>query len=151
MPPQIKTILVPVDFSTGSNRAVEWAQAFAAAFGARLVLLHVIDTSANALIGGPGGVLAPPPPAALYDELRNEARAAMAELAARTPQAAPVIHEGSPRQEILTTAAEINADLIVMGTHGRTGLAHLLFGSVAEHVVRHARVPVFTIRCPEAA
>jgi nucleotide-binding universal stress UspA family protein len=151
MPLQIKTILVPVDFSAGSNCAVEWAQALAAAFSARLVLLHVIDTSANAMIGGPGGVLAPPPPAALYDELRDEARAAMAAMAARIPDATPVLHEGAPRQEILNTAAEIKADLIVMGTHGRTGLAHLLFGSVAEHVVRHASVPVFTIRCLEAA
>jgi nucleotide-binding universal stress UspA family protein len=61
-----------------------------------------------------------------------------------------VIREGSPRQEILSQAADLGVDLIVMGTHGRTGLAHLLFGSVAEHVVRHARVPVFTIRCLEA-
>jgi universal stress protein A len=150
MPPQIKTILVPVDFSSGSNCAVEWAQALAGAFGARLVLLHVIDTSANALIGGPGGVLAPPPPAALYDELRREARTAMADLAGRTLGATPLIREGAPRQEILAVATEVHADLIVMGTHGRTGLAHLLFGSVAEHVVRHAPVPVFTIRCREA-
>jgi universal stress protein A len=151
MPPQIKTILVPVDFSAGSNCAVEWAQALAAAFEARLVLLHVIDTSANALIGGPGGVLAPPPPAALYDELRDEAKSAMAALSARMPAATALLREGAPRQEILSAAAEVHADLIVMGTHGRTGFAHLLFGSVAEHVVRHARVPVFTIRCLDAA
>jgi nucleotide-binding universal stress UspA family protein len=150
MPPQIKTILVPVDFSAGSDCAVEWAQSLRDAFGARLILLHVIDTSANAVIGGPGGVLAPPPPASLYDELRKEARDAMDELAVRLPGAQPVIREGSPRQEILAQATGAGADVIVMGTHGRTGLAHLLFGSVAEHVVRHARVPVFTIRCLEA-
>jgi universal stress protein A len=151
VPPQISTILVPVDFSAGSEAAVEWAQALATAFGAHLVLLHVIDTSANALIGGPGGVLAPPPPAALYDQLREEARTAMAALAARVPGASALIREGSPRQEILATAAGVKADLIVMGTHGRTGLAHLLFGSVAEHIVRHASVPVFTVRRREAA
>jgi universal stress protein A len=151
MPPQVKTILVPVDFSSGSDIAVEWAQVLAEAFGARLVLLHVLDTSASALIGGPGGVLAPPPPVALYDEMREEARSAMATLAQRVPEATTLIREGTPRQEILRAAADLGADLIVMGTHGRTGLAHLLFGSVAEHVVRHAPVPVFTIRQREAA
>lgn len=151
MPPQIKTILVPVDFSSGSDAAVEWAQALGSAFGARLVLLHILDTSANALIGGPGGVLAPPPPAALFEEMREEARSAMAALAQRVPDATPVIREGAPRQGILSAAADLNADLIVMGTHGRSGLAHLLFGSVAEHVVRHASVPVFTVRQREAA
>lgn len=151
MPPQIKNILVPVDFSSGSDAAVEWAQALGSAFGARLVLLHVIDTSANALMGGPGGVLTPPPPAAFYDHLREEARGAMAALAQRVPDATPLVREGAPRQEILSATTELKADVIVMGTHGRSGLAHLLFGSVAEHVVRHAAVPVLTVRQREAS
>jgi nucleotide-binding universal stress UspA family protein len=71
----------------------------------------------------------------------------MAALAVRAPGAEVVIRDGSPRHEILGVAASRHADLVVMGTHGRTGLAHALFGSVAEHVVRHAAVPVFTIRC----
>jgi universal stress protein A len=151
MPPTVKTILVPVDFSAGSEAAVEWAQVIAARFGAVLILLHVVDSSANAIIGGPGGVLAPPPAAALYEELRDEARRAMADLAARTPGAQTILRDGTPRLEILAAAQEVGADLIVMGTHGRTGLAHLLFGSVAEHVVRHAPVPVFTVRRRESA
>jgi nucleotide-binding universal stress UspA family protein len=57
-----------------------------------------------------------------------------------------LIREGIPRHEILAAAMAVKADLIVMGTHGRTGFAHLLFGSVAEHVVRHGPVPVFTVR-----
>jgi nucleotide-binding universal stress UspA family protein len=149
MPPVIRTILVPVDFSAGAEAAVEWAQAIAARFGATLVLLHVVDTTANALVGAPGGALAPPP--TLYEELREEARRALAELGERTPGARTVLREGVPRSEILAVAKEVGADLIVMGTHGRTGLAHLLFGSVAEHVVRHAPVPVFTVRRPESA
>ncbi len=146
MPPRVNTILVPVDFSPGSEAAVEWAQALADAFSARFILLHVVDTSTSAVIGGPGGVLAPPPPPMLLDELRDEARKAVAELASRVPGATTLIREGAPRQEILVAAKDLGADLIVMGTHGRTGLAHLLFGSVAEHVVRHATAPVFTIR-----
>jgi universal stress protein A len=151
MPPEVKTILVPVDFSEGSAAAVEWAGRLSECFGARTILLHVIDTSASAMIGGPGGVLAPPPPAAMYDELRKEARDSMDALVARVPGATPMLREGTPRQHILRVAQEVGADLIVMGTHGRTGLAHLLFGSVAEHVVRHAPVPVFTVRRPGAA
>lgn len=146
MPLRVETILVPVDFSPGSDGAVEWAKTLAAAFGARVVLLHVIDTSSAAIIGGPGGVLVPPPPAAYLDGLREEARADMAQVLARVPGASHLLREGTPRQEILAAAHEVKADLIVMGTHGRTGLAHLLFGSVAEHVVRHAGVPVFTVR-----
>lgn len=148
MPPRINTILVPVDFSAGSVAAVEWAQALAGAFGAKIVLLSVIDVSVSAIMGGPGGVMVPPPPESLLDQMREEARTEMAEVAARVPGATTVIREGTPRHEILEVAADVKADLIVMGTHGRTGLAHLLFGSVAEHVVRHSEVPVFTIRGP---
>ncbi len=114
MPPRVSTILVPVDFSPGSEAAVEWAQTLAGAFSAMLILLHVVDTATSAVLGGPG--------------------------------AKTLIKEGAPRHEIVTAAKEFGADLIVMGTHGRTGLAHLLFGSVAEHVLRHAPAPVFTVR-----
>lgn len=146
MPPRISTILVPVDFSSGSAAAVDWAQAIAGAFGARIVLLSVIDISVSAIMGGPGGVMVPPPPESLLEQMRQEARTEMDAVVARVPGAVPIIREGTPRHEILKVAAEVGADLIVMGTHGRTGLAHLLFGSVAEHVVRHAQVPVFTVR-----
>jgi nucleotide-binding universal stress UspA family protein len=145
MPLSVRRILVPVDFSAGSDAAVQWAQALGDAFGAELVLLHVMDSSVSSMVGGPGGVLAPPPPAALFEEMRRDAQKALEAVGARVPGAVQVLREGSPRQEILNAADELKADLIVMGTHGRTGLAHLLFGSVAEHVVRHARVPVFTV------
>ncbi len=148
MPPRINTILVPVDFSTGSAAAVEWAVAIAGAFGAKIVLLSVVDVSVSAIMGGPGGVMVPPPPESLLEQMREEARTEMAAMAGRVPGATPIIREGTPRHEILSVAGEVGADLIVMGTHGRTGLAHLLFGSVAEHVVRHAEIPVFTVRGP---
>ncbi|MDP3766726.1 MAG: universal stress protein, partial [Dehalococcoidia bacterium] len=57
-----------------------------------------------------------------------------------------IIREGMPRSMILDVAREVGADLIVMGTHGRTGLTHVFFGSVAEHVVRHSRIAVLTVR-----
>jgi nucleotide-binding universal stress UspA family protein len=57
-----------------------------------------------------------------------------------------MVREGMPRAAILDVAREVGADLIVMGTHGRTGLTHVVFGSVAEHVVRHSRIPVLTVR-----
>jgi nucleotide-binding universal stress UspA family protein len=70
----------------------------------------------------------------------------MAKVAARYPQAKTRIREGSPRTGVLDTARDVGADLIVMGTHGRSGLAHIFFGSVAEHVVRQSQIPVLTVR-----
>src|SRR3989304_10249496 len=96
-----------------------------------------------------GNRLLPPPEGAMgpaVDELIDRVRADTAEevarLQARFPQARTMVREGSPRPMILHVAAEVKADLIVVGTHGRTGLAHVLFGSVAAHVVRHSRIPV---------
>jgi nucleotide-binding universal stress UspA family protein len=70
----------------------------------------------------------------------------MAKVVERFPGAQPLIREGPARSTIIEVASEVEADLIVMGTHGHTGLTHLLIGSVAEHVVRHSRIPVLTVR-----
>ena len=75
----------------------------------------------------------------------------MRQLAARFPTARTLIKEGTPRSVILEVAADLDVDLIVMGTHGRTGLAHVFFGSVAEFVVRHSRIPVLTARQEESS
>jgi len=64
----------------------------------------------------------------------------------RVPGIEGVIREGSPRPVIVESAVELQCQMIVMGTHGRSGLTHLLMGSVAEYVVRHSRVPVLTVR-----
>lgn len=137
---QISRILVATDFSAHARKALEWARFFADAFRAELVLLHVIDIFSLAETA---------PATAGFDPLyllREQAHKCMAELKALVPDAETVIREASPRPVIIDAAVELKCQIIVMGTHGRSGLAHLLLGSVAEYVVRNSKVPVLTVR-----
>lgn len=148
-PPQLIRILATTDFSPGAEVAVQWAATLAQRFEAELILLNVIDLSF---------LLVPSLPAsgpivhADYDVLqsfREEANRQMALVKERYPHARSEIREGSPRPVILEEAVSLDASLVVMGTHGRSGIAHLLLGSVAEHVVRHSKVPVLTVPLPK--
>ena len=138
---QPRRILIATDFSPGAEGALAWAKALATAFHAEVVLLHVLDLSRF-----PPNLAAAPAAEGLLDHFRIETKQEMAKMAERFPGARPIIREGMPRAAILEAAVETKADLIVMGTHGHTGLTHAFFGSVAEHVVRHSRVPVLTVR-----
>ncbi|MDR7554588.1 MAG: universal stress protein [Armatimonadota bacterium] len=149
-PLRLQRILAATDFSPGAEPALRWAMGLAARFDARVTLLHVLDLSLGALAGLPPEMAAMPATIELAERVRAEAEEQMRRLAARFPDAVPLLREGTPRAAILEVAKEIGADLIVMGTHGRTGLAKVLFGSVAEHVVRHSPVPVLTVRQPDA-
>ncbi len=148
-PPRVKRILAPTDFSPGAESALQWASSLSAAFGADLVILNVLDLSLAGVAGLPMEFAAMPAAAELIDRLRADAKTEMAKVAARYPKAKTLVREGIPRTGILDTAREVGADLIVMGTHGRSGLAHIFFGSVAEYVVRHSRIPVLTVRQEE--
>lgn len=148
---EIKRILVPTDFSPGAEPALAWAAKLAGCFGAEVVLLHVLDVRLAALAGLPPDMAAMPAVDELVEGARAEAEVQMKQLASRFPGAKTLIKEGSPRNVILEAAANLDADLIVMGTHGRTGLAHVFVGSVAEHVVRHSRIPVLTARQEESS
>ena len=135
-------VLVAIDFSDGSDEALAQAIDLAKQTGATLDILHVVEFGAEVFPYGlsyfedRGGLIAH-----LDRELSRRAdMAAATGVTARTR-----LREGSAAREILEHAREIGADLVVVGTHGRTGLAHALLGSVAERVVRHARVPVLTI------
>ncbi len=147
---RLSLILVPTDFSPGAEPALRWAATLAAASSAEILLLHVLDFITPALM-----VATPEMGVWIDDEavqrIRSEAAAAIAGEAARLPRARTLIRDGMPRSVILEVAAESRADLIVMGTHGRTGLTHMLLGSVAEHVVRHSSLPVLTVRQWETA
>jgi nucleotide-binding universal stress UspA family protein len=145
-PVHLTQILVPTDFSPGADAALGWAQSLGAAFSAKVVLLHVVDLSIAALAGFPSTLAAVPAAGELLDRIRTESEEEMHRLVARIPGAQGMVREGMPRAAILDVAREVGADLIVMGTHGRTGLTHVVFGSVAEHVVRHSRIPVLTVR-----
>ena len=137
----IHTILHPTDFSAHSEHAFRLACALARDYDARLILLHVASTPL--VVYGEG--VAPLDPEVYYAEEK-------AKLFALTPgpaiRAEHRFEEGDPGAEIPRVAQDVHADLIVMGTHGRTGLGRLLMGSVAEQVMRHAACPVLTVRTP---
>lgn len=143
---RVTRILAPTDFAMGAEPALRWAATFGEAFDAEVILLHVLDLRLGALAGLPPESAAMPAVDELARIARAEAAQQMSQLAKRYPQARTLIREGSPRALILDVAASEGTDLIVMGTHGRTGLAHVFFGSVAEHVVRQSRIPVLTVR-----
>ena len=141
-------ILVPSDFSELSGMALEFGQELAERVGASLHLLHVIEDpfAAGAI---PSEVYVPDVPA-LRAALVTEAEAQLAGLVPdRVRDALRVtidVKVGKAASAICEAAATTPCDLIVMGTHGRTGVAHLFLGSVAEKVVRTAPCPVLTIR-----
>jgi nucleotide-binding universal stress UspA family protein len=146
----LRHILVPTDFSQSSANALTYGAAFATRFGAELYLLHVVQDLALFI---PEAVMVTPPLLPPVEQFIAAARAALeraiGDLAQPEVRIRPEVAEGAPFEEIVRFAKERNVDLIVMGTHGHTGLAHLFLGSVAEKVVRRAPCPVLTVRHPE--
>lgn len=149
-----KTMLVPTDFSAGSRAALALAADLAKVHGASLVILHVAELlpglTADTMVHAEGGGA----PMRLEDFHREQTLAWMEQdraLAhAREVPVELVFALGSVVPAVIDETAKRNADVIVMGTHGRTGLAHLVMGSVAERVLRQSRVPVLTVRVPDA-
>ena len=144
----IKRILVPIDFSKDSLKALAYARDFAKPFGAELLLLHVIEpiyyaTPVDMYVTTPNMTL-------LLDEQRRVGSQQLARFGAdlekKGTPARTMLKTGAPSQVIADTAKNAHADVIVMSTHGRTGLAHMIMGSTAEKVVRHASCPVLTVR-----
>src|SRR6266545_1167979 len=139
--------LIPVDFSEYANQAVEYAIGLASKLGARLTLLHVIQPLP--LAGVDMGVTLPYTYIQdLEAEIANSMQAYLERVTAAGLEGEIAVVHGVPFQEILETAKTQQVDLIVMGTHGRTGLQHVLLGSVAEKVVRLAPCPVLVVRQP---
>jgi nucleotide-binding universal stress UspA family protein len=144
-------ILVPTDFSPAADQALARARGLAEAFGASLHLIHVFEDPFTAAAYAPEVFAALPPDyreAALADATRQLDERLGAE-ERRTFGSTTDVIVGLPAREIVRFAAAHDIDLIVMGTHGRGGLAHLLLGSVAERVVRTAPCAVLTVREPE--
>jgi nucleotide-binding universal stress UspA family protein len=139
----IRTILCPTDFSDHSGQAFRLACSLARDYGARLLVLHAAE-----------------PPVLLFDEAGNRLphaedyrEAARKQMPAPRPDVGPVAAEylladGEAAAAILAAARQVKADLIVMGTQGRSGVARALIGSVAEDVLRKAPCPVLTVRLP---
>jgi nucleotide-binding universal stress UspA family protein len=143
--PEIKRILCPVDFSETSEHALRYAIDLASRLGADVRLLHTYQLPTYAL---PDGALLARPD--FVNNLTTELQKQLDELVHRYAGHGVALEakltEGLAFQEIDRVAQEDGADLIVMGTHGRTGMKHLLLGSVAERVVRTAKAPVLTVR-----
>jgi nucleotide-binding universal stress UspA family protein len=137
-------ILVAVDFSPCSEYALDYACALAAKLGATINLFNAIGASLPELSVGLTDQM--------MESLRRSNLSTLETLAsprrANTNIAALLVEPGDAREGILRAAGATNADLIVMGTHGRRGVARVLLGSVAESVLRRASCPVLTVRLP---
>jgi nucleotide-binding universal stress UspA family protein len=148
---QLKKILFPTDFSDLSRHALKYALSFAKAYEAELHVMHVVDEAYQYWMAmGPSSLPVGPLPDELLDLSKRELTRFVEEHLSEA--GVSVVSEaivGRPFVEIISYAKDRNVDLIVLGTHGRSGLRHVLLGSVAERVVRKAPCPVLTIRHPE--
>jgi len=146
---EIRNILAPTDFSPHSEVALKYACALAERFGAKL---HVLNILSEVLPVGPDPMISPILPPEYYTESEAQSREALKD-AIKPEWGKPAAVEtavkwGSPVEVVIEYAKATHADMIVIATHGRTGLSHVLLGSVAERIVREGPCPVLTIRDP---
>lgn len=143
----IKRILVPVDFSDPSLRALDYAIEFSRPLKSHLILLHVVEPVYYPMAADMYGVGLDL--SNVYEDIERAARAQLSRLAGklrvRRVAVRTLLSLGTAHQVIVESAKKLKADLIIMATHGRTGLSHVLMGSVAERVVRTAACPVLTV------
>jgi len=136
-------VLIALDLSPISAHAMDVGAGLAKALGAQIGLVHVVDPK---LAGAPEGGF---PASVILDQLREEGRRVLETASRRVgndPPAWEYLVEGSPSREIIKAATEWKADLIVLGTHGRSGISRAFFGSTAEAVLRHSQIPVLAVR-----
>ena len=139
-------VLVATDFSECSKTAVDAAIELAKRYDAALTLVHVVEIPTYAYAGSEWMPFDPTP---LHEAARETMQKALADVQKTMPSADAKLQPAGPAwQRIIAVARDIGADLLVLGTHGRTGIKHALIGSVAERVVRHSPIPVLTICRP---
>ena len=142
-PGELKNILVPTDFSKASNKALKYAVSLARKIGSQITPIHVIK---------PRPIESEPYPVWLgFDPRLAEADCTLLKVCKEQHVHPPllrntVVREGTPHREITKAARDLQADLIIIATNGRTGLAHALLGSTTERVVRRAPCPVLVVR-----
>jgi universal stress protein A len=145
---EIRSILLPTDFSDYANHALSYAASLARQFGASIICLHVIEPVMPAV--GYTGLTEPLPMVDLSEQLVESASRELPKIAESEECAGLAVEEiiahGDSATEIVRVATERGVDLIVIASHGRTGLGRILFGSTAESVVRHARCPVLVVK-----
>ena len=147
---ELKRILVPTDFSEHSEQAARYAAELAKRFGAEIHCIHVVDIPAD--LQGTSAYYMTGPSEQFLDQIREESKKNLETFAQKNLAGAAVqtaFLEGSPFVQISRYAQEQKIDLVVIATHGRTGLKHVLFGSVAEKVVRKAPCPVLVVKREE--
>ena len=143
---QIKTIVFPTDFSNGARAAMDHATSLAKDYQAKLILLYVIQDISIAEWYIPSSLSVGDLVEDMQKSAWQEMDKWMAEVSQQVKDAEKMVVRGVPFVEIIRIAKERSADLIVIGTHGRTGIDHMLFGSTAEKVVRKSSCPVLTVR-----
>ena len=146
-----KTLLCPIDFSERSDECLEQAAVWAKTLGAKLHVVHAFQNPVYVL--PMSGYVGPQADAIvrMRERCESELKRACGKAEASGVPASYSLVEGIADREILACAKRVSADLIVIGTHGHTGIAHVLLGSVAERVVRHADCPVLVLRSKRAA
>ena len=145
---RIQKILVPTDFSECGNYALSYAASLARTFGSSIICVHVIEPIVPTV--GYSGMTEPLPIADISEQLEDSAERELPKLAECDDCAGLDVEElivhGEAASEIVRVANERNVDMIVVSSHGRTGLGRILFGSTAEAVVRHAHCPVLVVK-----
>jgi nucleotide-binding universal stress UspA family protein len=146
---EIKSILFPTDFSEGSAEALKYAVEFANRYGAKLYVLHVIYDIAKAS----GWYVPHVSMDAIYKDIQEGAKKELDNFGVNElgglKNIERIVQTGVPYQEIMNCAVKNKIDMIIIGTHGRTGIDRILFGSTAAQVVRNAPCPVLTVRIPK--
>jgi nucleotide-binding universal stress UspA family protein len=146
---EIKSILFPTDFSEGSAEALKYAVEFANRYGAKLYVLHVIYDIAKAS----GWYVPHVSMDAIYKDIQEGAKKELDNFGVNElgglKNIERIVQTGVPYQEIMSCAVKNKIDMIIIGTHGRTGIDRILFGSTAAQVVRNAPCPVLTVRIPK--
>lgn len=148
-PPRIRRILVPLDFSDNARKALRYAVSFAQQYQARITLLHVVEPLIYPADSGFVPVEAQTWEGNLVRETQARLEAIAREEVPVDVQVEARVTTGNAFNEIAETAREMEIDLLIITTHGYTGLKHLFLGSTAERVVRHAPCPVMVVRQTE--
>jgi nucleotide-binding universal stress UspA family protein len=142
----VKRVVVATDFSDGAERALTVAIRFAKLLGATVDIVHVYPMAAAGVLSPiPGVVPMPPPPPDVIDEIERRLDALATQVREAGVNGLTTSLEGRAADEIVAYANRVSTDLIVMGTHGRTGIRRVLLGSVAEQVLRQARCPLLVV------
>ena len=144
----IQKILVPIDFSDYSKKALKYTIDFAKQFNAKIILVYVIEPLMYPADLSMGQMVIPQSTVDLGEKSKAELEVLAKNEIGDQLNFDTIVKTGKPFIEIIETAAETDSDLIIISTHGHTGVEHLLFGSTSEKVVRKAPCPVLTLREP---